>query len=407
MITISQALEKLIYMMVTLYIISIYIFATYTDTIIISEICYIILAILIFCYILLSGAIHVHSYIFFIIAFTIYCLFTSFWAIDPSYAAEKAKTLTQLLIMSFLIYSFFYQTKRLDKFVNILCIAGLVMSVYTFFHYGVSNYFRALMIGKRIGEEVAQTNDLGIMAGNTVILCFYYALFHKKKIFYLFSALPFIIAMGTGSRKALFIVVLGVLLLTFFRYSYEKKYKLLLGLITVITLLYFVLSLQVFSAILERFQNMINLLVGKGEYDHSAWIRQYMINFGWQEFKMKPLLGYGMDNSRFLIRNEIGLDTYMHNNFIEILVGGGLIAFIIYYSMYVRIFIKLIQPIKKRINLARLTFSILVFQIVLDYGAVSYYSKTTYIFLVLGFLVVKICNEDIQDNNTNYYKEIT
>jgi O-antigen ligase len=37
---------------------------------------------------------------------------------------------------------------------------------------------------------------------------------------------------------------------------------------------------------------------------------------------------------------------YSHNNFIETLVGGGLIAFIIYYSFYIKIF----NQIKDRKN---------------------------------------------------------
>ena len=47
-----------------------------------------------------------------------------------------------------------------------------------------------------------------------------------------------------------------------------------------------------------------------------------------------PILGNGYYSFSQLLLKEYGFATYSHNNFIEIFVGGGIIGFTLYYSLY-------------------------------------------------------------------------
>jgi O-Antigen ligase. len=325
------------------------------------------------------------------------------WAIDASLALKKANTLIQIFIMTILVFSFFYNTQNLEFFIKSLCIAGIVMCLYIIFYYGIINYFIQLMSGTRIGTEISNVNDIAIYAGFTALICFYYAIYFKKKYYYFITILPVLISLGTESRKALIIIFCGILLLIMFKLGSGKKIKVLLAISIFIMIFMFFIQLPIFNNYNERFQGLINFITGNGVVDHSMFVREQMISVGWEQFKISPLIGIGMDNSRFIAIAGVGTDTYLHNNYIELLVDGGIFAFIIYYAAFAYVLIKLIPLIKNKNHIAIITFTILILQVLLDYGAVSYYSKITYIYLILGFLVANIekKNQHIREDNCN------
>lgn len=110
--------------------------------------------------------------------------------------------------------------------------------------------------------------------------------------------------------------------------------------------------------------------------DNSANIRTAMINDGLNLWKEKPLLGYGVNQYRF----ESVYDTYSHNNYIELLASGGLLALVSYYGLIVFLFLKG----QKTQGQARtiLSFS-LILLLVWDMALVSYSGK--HIWLLIGF----------------------
>lgn len=386
-----------------LYLITIYIFSSLADTIIISQIIYIAFCILIFLYLLQQNPLQIRVYICFIGAIVLYCYLSMIWAIDASLALKKANTLIQIFIMTILVFSFFYNTQNLEFFIKSLCIAGIVMCLYIIFYYGIINYFIQLMSGTRIGTEISNVNDIAIYAGFTALICFYYAIYFKKKYYYFITILPVLISLGTESRKALIIIFCGILLLIMFKLGSGKKIKVLLAISIFIMIFMFFIQLPIFNNYNERFQGLINFITGNGVVDHSMFVREQMISVGWEQFKISPLIGIGMDNSRFIAIAGVGTDTYLHNNYIELLVDGGIFAFIIYYAAFAYVLIKLIPLIKNKNHIAIITFTILILQVLLDYGAVSYYSKITYIYLILGFLVANIekKNQHIREDNCN------
>lgn len=109
--------------------------------------------------------------------------------------------------------------------------------------------------------------------------------------------------------------------------------------------------------------------------DNSSKIRTAMIDDGLNLWKEKPLLGYGVNQYRF----ESVYDTYSHNNYVELLASGGLLALISYYGLFVFLFFKG----QKTQGQARaiLSFS-LILLLVWDVALVSYSGK--HIWLLIG-----------------------
>lgn len=382
--------DTIILFLFTMYIISIYIFSTSSVTLIISEIIFCLLVGFIIIYLLRSKTIHLGMYFIFMCVFVLYSLLSSIWAINSSLSLQKAQTLTQLLMLSVFLFNYFYKSEKVEFIIKALYISGIVMSIYVLFYYGLNNYFVAMLSGERIGTEITNANTMGHYAGISVLICFYYALYNKNKINYFIAVLPFIIAMGTGSRKALILIVCGVLLLFAFNIKKGKNLKSLLGVITFVVLFVSIIQFPMFSVINERSQGLVNLIVGEGPVDSSSQVREQMIIAGWNQFKEDPIFGIGMGNSSYVTKSYMGEETYLHNNFIELLVNGGIIGFLLFYFIYAYILLKLIPMVKKKNGLAIITFVILLLQLALDYGKVSYYSKTTFLYFILGFLVISL-----------------
>ncbi|MDD3267588.1 MAG: O-antigen ligase family protein, partial [Burkholderiales bacterium] len=126
------------------------------------------------------------------------------------------------------------------------------------------------------------------------------------------------------------------------------------------------------------------LLFGQNNLDISSRIRFEMIEVGKTLFLSKPFLGYGIGSFSIVS----GFDAYSHNNYIELLVGLGIIGMVLYYSMIIYIIYKLFI-IRKFID-GNPLLAILLSLLVIDYGLVSYNSPVYQYIIALGFISIKL-----------------
>ena len=140
----------------------------------------------------------------------------------------------------------------------------------------------------------------------------------------------------------------------------------------------------------SRMEELVNGVLG-GNADSSFDTREEMAQLGIKWFWEKPFLGYGLGNYSMLYGALTGRYTYSHNNFVEILVSGGLVGFIIYYSIYAFIFIKLFKSvfIKKDV-LSIILFAVNIVSLVLHISDISYYSTLNNCFLMLAVAKINI-----------------
>ena len=136
-----------------------------------------------------------------------------------------------------------------------------------------------------------------------------------------------------------------------------------------------------FDLMRRRFEESINALLGQAGGDSSTLSRMSFIETGWRLFMDKMFVGYGVNNFAYVS----GFGMYSHNNFIEILVGLGLVGFVLYYSMYLTAF-KNIS--KEKTNEGKLLFVIFVVRAVLEMAMVTYFDKKTWI--MLAFLLLPV-----------------
>lgn len=385
-----------------LYILAVYIWGGKKETTIYSEVILIVLLGLELIDILKTRKIKFAIPIMILLIFDIYCFLSNFWAINRDLSLVISKTLFLLCAFVWVLYNMF--TKMKDGHIYILkaiCWAGIIFSLYIMFYYGIANYFIKLLAGQRIGTEINNVNAIGLQTCISVIICVFFGLYENKKVYYVLSIIPLIVSLGTGSRKVLLMIILGIICL-FIQNKGSKKdaINIIKKLVILIIMIFFawnIMRLPMFQTIFNRFNSMLNVITGKGNVDDSTAVRKKFIQAGLEQFIETPILGIGVSNSSYVTLKATNDKTYLHNNFVELLACTGIIGFLLYYSLFIYLLYELFRYVKTNNNFAIISFIILAVNIILDYGVVSYYGKNTYIYILLAMVTI----EKLKEGNRN------
>ena len=139
-----------------------------------------------------------------------------------------------------------------------------------------------------------------------------------------------------------------------------------------------------FETLNTRFTEMVNTFTGTGKTSVSTATRIEFTQAGLKQFVETPLFGIGIANSGLITQQVIiGFDTYLHNNYVELLACVGIIGTALFYSA---VFTSLLSVLKKgKTNSAKavLVAILIIVWLIIQVGYVSYAEKTTYIYTVL------------------------
>lgn len=391
--------SKLLLILVTLYMCSILLFSYYESLNFIS------LTIFVFAfggcagYMIFKGKnFRIDTFIMLFAAFIVFSFISLAWSININASLSTIITLIQLLIMSVILYSYISTFENIESFIYGFMISGMICAFVVVEYYGFGEYIRLMFLGERLGGMINNVNIVGMYLSITVIVAFYQAYFKGKKYCYVFMLFAVLVAFGTGSRKSVAMVALGIGLLLIMKYreniSLTAFAKLLVAVIVFLIILNYISTMPIFQGVFSRISSMFGGESGK--VDGSASMRFSLIEAGWDSFKQRPYTGVGIDNARLVSKEVLGVSLYMHNNFIELLVCVGIVGFLIYYAIYFYLIKNLYTLSVITGNTATtLMFTIMVSLLVMDYGMVSYYNKITYIFFAMAAATITICKREI------------
>ena len=124
--------------------------------------------------------------------------------------------------------------------------------------------------------------------------------------------------------------------------------------------------------------------------ESSMFVRYGLITYGLEWFKQRPILGYGANNFRVMSDQTyefLGMNFYAHNNYIELLVGVGIIGLLIYYWGYIVIISKSIRIWNFYTKLA---LTLIIISLFIDIANVSYYSILSQFVLCIAFILIRL-----------------
>ncbi len=322
-----------------------------------------------------------------VIAF--FCV-SSLWAIN---SMNVISTIINLISMFLLLSGLSFYTTNYGAIEKILQANYIAISLCGIYLIRIVDFssLGSNRIGATVkGLELWNANAIGLMMSVGALLAFYYfgksKKFINKVVHLLLMALFVVVCLFTGSRKALFVLFLSTFGYLWFKNKGVKKIGVAIGALS-IALITFILIMDVpalYDILGQRIENFLDGVFGSGTTEQSMLTREIMIELGWTWFLQKPILGYGIDCYKYLYGSVFTYATYSHNNFIEILVSGGIIGFAIYYSIYFII----IKKSWKSVKTAQDTQTLLLFVInivflIMQWGLVSYSDLLVTMFIML------------------------
>lgn len=332
------------------------------------------------------------GYFFYIISFTVFCTLSRIWAKDPSLAVSKVNSLIFILLAAIPVVLCIYEWRDIDMLLKVIMYGGYIVCLYMIVRYGLRGILSILSNSSRLTNEVINANSLGMCTAYSLVINLYFIIYDRLKIRDLFMIPAFVVLAASGSRKAILIVIAGtfgvfVLKNTDYKRTLRNIARVILISFVVVALIFVLSRLPVFAVITRRMMNLVSLLQGNETRRTSdAWIRLAYNALGIQLFKQHPVLGIGIANANLYTSAYYGHNHYLHNNYIELLACGGLVGFFIYYSVWIYLLIVFWKSRKYRDRQYDICFLLLLINVVMDYGLVTYYDKATYLFLLLFWM---------------------
>lgn len=344
-------------------------------------------------------------YCIWLLLFFSYTVLSYLWCISVPRVNMITRTLVLMMIINILVENLIRTKADLETLLFVFYIILFVTAVMIL----VSVDFSKLGV-MRIGADMEKlniwnANRIGKLNAILAIFSLHYLLEQKKRLNNAFYLVGFILGLflcfNSGSRKSLLDVFLFIILFFGFRGNGRKRIAyFFIGMILLFGLYMMVMNYEsVYNVLGYRIEQMIRGILLHEKQEASYSIRQNMIELGIKWWMNKPILGYGFGCYSALYYQAVGVDTYSHCNFIEILVSGGIVGFVLYYGIYAIIF-SLYKKTKNRCNASQKTlFYIVLIELALNAANVIYYDWMNHLLLMLSYISLKYCTLDNLEEN--------
>lgn len=328
-----------------------------------------------------------NRFLLFYLLFIMICSISCFYAEDQLVSLGRTKTLILYFIFIAILVNYIDNYDKLIILIKFFVFAGMIATVYILF-------FSDIYSGKRLGGLLGNINRMGLIIGISMLFSIYFTLFERRYFYIIPAIVTMIMVLLTGSRVAFVFIFLGSVLLIYFKNRKHFKGRIIKNIITLIliSLLFYYLIFNIpffYSVLGERIEEVLTFNVNRGEISGSIYLRNYMINYGFEMFKKRPFIGYGIDNFRVLFEKSVNIKTYAHNNYIELLVDVGILGAIIYYAIYVQAVLYL-KKIKDDVGLKYLFLTLFLCLFIVDLASINYYIKHTYFIFAISSVLIKL-----------------
>lgn len=339
--------------------------------------------------------------------YTLYSFLTCLWAINRSNTYSISMSLAKNFIIIFIVYLCFQKNADIDSMLKLHVWCSLVLSVMALIRYGPDMIFRLLLSGKRIDNEFMNSNALGICSAFSLIIMLYFLAEKKSgKIWIIIAPVNLAAIAVSQSKKSFAVLFAGILLLSVVYIiadpdRHRRKNRLLIitaGIVLGIVIFCFS---GIFRPVRERLMEYSDFIL-RGEITGisgaSDRFRMELIETGRQIFIRHPVTGIGTDNAKFIVASYTGEELYLHNNFYEVLTGGGMTGLIFYYWFWIYLIYRMLKLRKFADEKYYICFFILIMRLILDYASVQYPVRVTYFSLMIPFFYVYKAQRESRGN---------
>ena len=351
-------------------------------------------------------AVSLNNFAIWLFAFLGICGISYVYSIDADMSFEVLKG---LMVNTLVVLSIMWNIRSVDDVTSIIKIilwVSFVNAIYLFITVDWS------AVGTdRLGTDYTgrgwNANTIGMMAVWGMLFIIYLAKTCGLKKYYLGILLLLPLLVYSGSRKA-WVSAMGVVVA--FALINNKKHvfrAMLIAGVSAYVLYYLMINVPMLYEIGgHRLETLVQGLLGDSQMDTSAERRMAFIEYGILWFKERPFFGYGVHTYAHLLgASDFRMRTYSHNNYVELLVGVGLVGTLIFYSMYAYVLISLLKKFfwQRRLGLRQETATILflallIITLAMQYGMVMYTNSLYITLLLLPYLYLELSRRETKTN---------
>lgn len=312
------------------------------------------------------------------------------WALDRDVSMDMVKTM--VVTTGFFVALFQYLMLRADlrRYLAVYVIAIFIVVCYL--------YYNERMLPWSVTRLGAADGVHPNIVGHTSAVAFGACVMLIDRKWRLLWIIPMAVILGAIILTISFgsLVIACGLAVVLVLVRFPKKWGIKLAALAAVGLIAgsLVLFTELFSGIsaLAHVREVgLYLLKGEGVGGSSAErLSLFMAAYRW--FLQRPMTGWGLACFRFL---EGSLGTYSHNNYIELLVSGGIPLLIIYYTGQIGALVYAARAVRRskaedtaneHAEARRMVYVFLVMlasHFVMDIGGVSFYERHYSVYLVL------------------------
>lgn len=330
-----------------------------------------------------------------------------------SWMINGFKNFNQTIVILPFLFLFVYQYLKNTKTIRLF--AYLTYLGYLFFAIVFSAYYAKELVVldfSRLGDAFGNVNGIGEFFAIGFAFSLYYGIIKKKYHNLLFSVVLLFLSGTTGSKAAILLVAVSLVIVVIVRFGLKKWYITISIIVGFVILGAIILNIPAFSFLQERIMKMFQVLSGTegSSSDGSTVSRLNMVYEGIYGFLQKPVFGWGHEG----FRNEISsYGKYSHNNYIDLLSNYGLVGFLTFESIIFIPFFKYVtrkrlvenKEIEKAKKLIGLMVILSVFILFEQFTGVQSTTKEDYIFLALISAISTECYQ--KNHKTAVYFPIT
>lgn len=299
--------------------------------------------------------------------------------INAQVARTMVISLTLNLLMIYSIVQYIYMQNDIPKIIKITEL-GIISTAFAVVILSLETITSG-RLGK--GTEI-NANMLAILCVYGFVLSMYLRKIDKisQTAYYLRLIFYTMAVLLTGSRKGLIMIFLSVMIISFI-YGKRKLFRIILiGLSAAILVYLIIMKVDfLYNIIGIRIENLLLFLTEGTVEEGSLESRLTLIEIAKPYIAEKPWTGYGYDCFKTISgtggSGKVSGDSfgfYSHNNYIELLFGGGIIGLVLYYIPMIYLLRNLVVKLKSEPYVLYL-FAIFVSNLALEYARVTYYER--------------------------------
>ena len=313
-------------------------------------------------------------------------------------------TSISIITLNLIMFVWLDEINLTSKKLNItFCLMSIGMIIASLLSYSIVDVMNAVIGGTRLGGDVSAINLFGMTTAMMAIFLLHTIVDKRRYIMIKILGIVFLalLTASSGSRASLLCLFIGLLIYALITSKNNKLINVIKVAIVMIVLLYFMSLFSFTNTILNRVSTIWNqkdAIVAASDAS-----RMRLIMFGVEQWLKRPLFGYGFNAFTNYSRTVVSINTYSHNNFVELLFNNGIVGFICYYWPRIFVLIHLIKRLKKKQdNTIKLIVTEMIVSLFFDFTIVSYYYISLNFIWIFGWAYLVYSNKKMIDSGEAY-----